>query len=190
MKKKLGLEVLDPAGNAVVTQHFFYEAGQGNELRLTITDNVYIMDSNGKLIILTQEEINKKSTHKGNVDFDDPKTKEWLGNMRDSLNENPLTYHNPKTNKTEKFFDENTLIPVWTVGVTNDNIVIGDKGCSVFLTVEAEDMEHAKDKAMLCDEFMQHIRIKDFDRKYLHVDKPKGNYVIGEVSYFEGNERL
>jgi len=50
MKKKLGLEVLDPTGKTVVTHHFYYEAGQDNKLRLTICDNVYIMDSNGKLV--------------------------------------------------------------------------------------------------------------------------------------------
>jgi len=174
MKKKLQLEILDPTGNVVVSHNFDYEAGQDNKLRLAITDNVYIMDSNGKLVILTQEEIDKETNRKEN-----------------SVGKKEPRYFNPKTKKIEKLFDEKNLIPVFTVGCTCDNVVSGDKGCAVYFTTEAQDMEAAKDKAMLNPHFMSHIRdVKNFDRKYLSVHVPQGNYVIGRVWYFEGDERL
>ena len=34
------------------------------------------------------------------------------------------------------------------------------------------------------------VRMKDFDMKYLDVYKPTGNYIIGQVNYYEGDERL
>jgi len=96
---------------------------------------------------------------------------------------------NAKTKKNQDLFE--TLIPVFTVGCTNDNVVNGDKGCAVYINVSAEDEFHAMDKAMLCEEFMQHITDKqNFDRRYLSVFKPTGNYVIGKVSYYEGDPRL
>ena len=49
--KKLQLQILDPTGEVVVTHHFYYNAGEGNKLRLTITDNTYIMDKDGKIKI-------------------------------------------------------------------------------------------------------------------------------------------
>jgi hypothetical protein len=176
-KKKLELEILDPTGNVAVTHHIFYEAGQANRLRLTITDNVYVMDNCGKLVILTQKEIELEARQK----TENRKTETTLHNK--------LKYYNPKTKKMQKLFDE--LVPVFTVGCTNNNVVSGDKGCAVYFTTEAQDEEHAKDKAMLNTHFMSHIRdVKNFDRKYLHVYKPVGNYVIGKVWYFEGDERL
>jgi len=60
-EKKLQLEILDPTGIPVVTHHFYYNAGEDNRLRLTITDNKYILDSQGKLIILTQKEIDNEN---------------------------------------------------------------------------------------------------------------------------------
>jgi hypothetical protein len=84
-EKKLKLEVLDPTGAIVVTHHFFYKAGHGNRLRLTITDNQYIMDKDGKLVILTQEEIDREAKHK---------------------EQSKLQYFNPKTGKMQGLFDK------------------------------------------------------------------------------------
>ena len=85
---------------------------------------------------------------------------------------------NEKTKKTEDLFK--TLIPTFTVCCTTPNIVNGDKGCGVYITVSAEN-----------EEFMSHIYNKDeFDKKYLKTFKPTGNYVIGRVQYFEGDPRL
>jgi len=60
-EKKLKLEVLDSTGEIIKTHHFYYNAGEDNRLRLTITDNTYIMDSQGKLVILTQKEIENEN---------------------------------------------------------------------------------------------------------------------------------
>jgi len=96
---------------------------------------------------------------------------------------------NPKTKKNQDLFE--TLIPVFTVGCTNDNIVDGYKGGAVYINVSAEDEESAKNLAIANEEFMSHIYDKEtFDRKYLVVFKPTGNYVIGKVSYYEGDPRL
>ena len=60
-KQKLKLEVFDrTTGDAVVTHHFYYVANDDNRLRLTITDNTYILDKDGKLVILTQKEIDQE----------------------------------------------------------------------------------------------------------------------------------
>jgi len=96
---------------------------------------------------------------------------------------------NTKTKKTQDLFE--TLIPVFTVCCTNDNIVNGDKGCAVYINVSAENEEQAKELALANEEFMSHIYKKDeFDKKYLKTFKPTGNYVIGKVQYFEGDPRL
>lgn len=50
MKKKLKLEIKDPVGNTVRTHHFFYEAGRGNKLVLTVDQRVFNLKSNGTLI--------------------------------------------------------------------------------------------------------------------------------------------
>ena len=259
-KKKLKLEVLDPTGEVAKTHHFYYEAGEGNRLRLSITDNVYIMDKDGKV---TQEEIGRETSNychckdpdrkigsnfcykclseihdnkmrflaqKGEVFnipakddtdeilervkrklFPEDQYKEHLSSdnsikidnnetkdLREEIPEITLHlktktieggYFNPKTGKTQTLFEK--LIPVWTIGVSTQNIVSGDKGCAVYITVEAEDVEHAKDKAMLNEEFMSHIYDrKNFDRKYLRASEPHGNYVIGKVLYYEGDPRL
>jgi len=49
-KKKLKLEILDKEGKTTVTHHFFYEVNDDNTLRLTISDGIYDMDKNGKII--------------------------------------------------------------------------------------------------------------------------------------------
>ncbi len=96
---------------------------------------------------------------------------------------------NPKTKKNQDLFE--TLIPVFTVCVTNDNIVNGYKGCAVYINVSAENEELAKNLALANEEFMSHIYDqKNFDKKYLHTFKPTGNYVIGRVDYYEGDPRL
>ena len=96
-------------------------------------------------------------------------------------------YFNPETKKNQDLFD--TLNPVFKVICRSPNVVIGDRGGSVSLIVEAKNEEDAMTKAMLNPEFKKHIRILDFDKKYLSVYKPSGLYIIGKVDYFEGDER-
>jgi hypothetical protein len=50
MSKRLQLKVLDPTGVVVVTHHFDFNAGGENKLLLTIGDNQYLLDRDGKLI--------------------------------------------------------------------------------------------------------------------------------------------
>jgi hypothetical protein len=93
---------------------------------------------------------------------------------------------NPITKATQDMFD--SLNPVFEVSCTYPDIVIGDKGASVRLIVEAEDEEKAKIKATLNTEFTKHLR-PGYER-YLHISRPSGLYVIGKVDYNEGDPRL
>lgn len=95
---------------------------------------------------------------------------------------------NPSTKKNQDLFD--SLNPVFTVSCSYPDIVNGDKGAAVYIIVEAEDEERAKDKAMLNSEFTKHLHMKRFERRYLSVYKPSGLYVIGKVDYYEGDPRL
>ena len=99
-----------------------------------------------------------------------------------------IKYTNPKTGKPQKLFD--TLIPVFMVCCRNDNAVKGYKGCAVYIAVEAADEEEAKNKAMKIKNFTNYLELKYFNRKMLDAYKPTGNYVIGKVNYYEGDERL
>ena len=80
-KKKLKLEILDPKGKTIRTHHFFYEVsgGKGSRLRLTLNDNTYVMDGDGKLVILTQDEIEVEEKHKLTIN------KEWADNLKTRL---------------------------------------------------------------------------------------------------------
>jgi len=98
-----------------------------------------------------------------------------------------ILYTDPKTGKAQKLFD--TLLSVYGVRCS-ETITIGDKGCSVSMNVAASGEEEAVSKVMKNKEFTKHIRMKDFDKKYLSVYRPVGNYVIGKVEYYEGDERL
>jgi hypothetical protein len=98
-----------------------------------------------------------------------------------------ILYTDPKTGKTQKLFE--TLIPVFAVRCT-EPAVNGYKGCSVTMFVSAANEKEATDRALKNKEFTSHIDIMYFDRKYITVYKPTGNYKIGEVIYFEGDERL
>jgi len=97
-----------------------------------------------------------------------------------------LLYTNPKTKKAQKLFD--TLNPVYTVRYINPTC--GYKGEALYLTVEANSEEEAKDLAMENKKFVGHIYMKYYDKKYLDAYKPIGNYVIGRVDYYEGDPRL
>lgn len=100
-----------------------------------------------------------------------------------------MKVYNPKAKKTQDLFE--TLIPVFSVSCTNDNIVNGYKGCAVRINVSAEDEVSAMELAINNEEFMSHIYDKKtFDKKYLKVFKPTGSYVIGAVDYFKGDPRL
>ena len=96
-----------------------------------------------------------------------------------------MKVYNPKTKKAQDLFE--TLIPVFTVGYTG----INNKGCAVYINVSAKNEEVAKDIAIANKEFMKYIHNKKtFNKKYLHVFKPSGNYVIGSIEYYEGDPRL
>lgn len=95
-------------------------------------------------------------------------------------------YYNPNTKKTERLFE--SLNPVYRVCYSNPQV--GYKGEAVYITIEAENEDDAKIKAMNNDEFTKHIVGKYYDRKYLEAYKPNGLYVIGKVEYFQGDPRL
>ena len=92
-------------------------------------------------------------------------------------------YHNPNTKKSEKLFD--TLIPVYDVKYANP--VHGWKGESVSIILEADNEQAAIDKAIKNEEFINYIDMKHFDKNYITVHKPIGNYVIGKVNHYKGD---
>jgi len=95
---------------------------------------------------------------------------------------------NNGSKKTRDLFE--TLIPVFTVGCTNRR-VDGDKGSAVYINVSAENQVLAKDVALNNEEFISHIYDKEnFGHGDLVVFKPTGSYVIGKVTYYEGDPRL
>ena len=49
-KKKLQLEIFDEEGNSTYTHHLFFDVDKDYSLRLTIGNNIYLMDKNGGLI--------------------------------------------------------------------------------------------------------------------------------------------
>jgi hypothetical protein len=81
--KKLKLELLNANGETVRTYHINYDETEGKRMRLTIDDNTYITNTDGKIVILTQEEIDREEQRKH------PK----------------LQYFNPKTGKMQGLFD-------------------------------------------------------------------------------------
>jgi len=176
MRKKLQLEILDPVGNTAVTHHFFYVAGEGNRLRLTITDNVYLMDKDGKLVILTQEEMDREESHNPKVVLDNG------GSQPEPK------YLNKETGKVQRLFCEETLIPSWSVQYSDPNV--GNKGESVTMNVSANSEDDAKVQALGCRDFTQHILPEHYDSRYLTAFKAVGNFKIGEIRYFEGDPRL
>lgn len=105
---------------------------------------------------------------------------------RREKNQESIKYYNPKSENMEELFDK--LNTVYTVCYQNHEV--GWKGEALYITLEAENQEQAKNIAMLNPEFTEHIDIKYFNRKCLSAFKPKGNYVIGKVEYYEGDERL
>lgn len=94
-------------------------------------------------------------------------------------------YFNPKTKKQEKLFE--TLNPVYRV--CYENPLVGNRGECVYITLEAENEDDAKIKAMNNEEFTKYIWGKYFDKKYLKAYKPTGLYIIGKVEYYEGDPR-
>lgn len=53
--KKLKLELLDGFDETVRSYTINYDETEGKKMRLIINDNTYVMNDNGKLVILTQE---------------------------------------------------------------------------------------------------------------------------------------
>jgi len=170
-KKKFKLEILDPVGNVVRTHHFFYEQGRDNKIRITIDDKTFFWKNNEGL----------EFEPKLGVD------EHWATEFKARTNKEP-EYLNPDTGKTQKLFDENTLIPTWTVKY--EDPTRGNKGEAVYMTVSAKDEWDAKTKALAYGEFTQHLTPEFWELRYLTAYKAEGNYIIGKVEYFEGDPRL
>ena len=92
-------------------------------------------------------------------------------------------YYNPKTKKSQKLFE--TLLPVYNVKYANP--VHGWKGETVDIVLDADNEQDAIDKAMKNQEFINYIDMNHFDKNYITVHKPIGNYVIGKVNHFKGD---
>jgi len=58
--KQIILEILNDEGKIVRSYYTTYEETEGNRMRLTIGDNSYIMNTEGKFVILTQKEIERE----------------------------------------------------------------------------------------------------------------------------------
>ena len=112
------------------------------------------------------------------------KGKDW----KDEVLEKEPEYFNPETQKTQKLFAEETLIPTWTVRY--EDPTRGNKGEAVYMTVSAKDYKEAQSQALACYDFNKHILPEHYDAKYLSAFRASGNYKIGEVEYFEGDPRL
>jgi hypothetical protein len=92
-------------------------------------------------------------------------------------------YHNPKTGKPQKLFE--TLIPVYDVKYANP--VHGWEGETVNIIIDADNEQEAISKALKNQEFIGYIDMKHFNKNYITVHKPIGNYVIGKVNHFKGD---
>ena len=99
-----------------------------------------------------------------------------------------LKYINKDSGKAQELFDEQTLIPTWTVRYADPNA--GNKGEAVYMTVSAKDEREAKTLALACSDFNQHITPEFYDSRYLSAYEASGSFKIGEVQYFEGDPRL
>ena len=97
-------------------------------------------------------------------------------------------YINTAIGKVQRLFDENTLIPTWTVRYQDPNA--GNKGEAIYMTLSAKDEQEAKTLALACTEFSKHITPDFYNAKHLIAYKALGNYKIGEVQHFEGDPRL
>lgn len=87
--KKLKLEVLDESGNTVRSYHIDYNETEGKRIRVSVEDYHYIMNTEGKLVILTQEEINREAKR-----------------VEAEKQQQKLQYFNPKTGKLQGLFDK------------------------------------------------------------------------------------
>ena len=171
MKKKLKIEFLDNRDKVVRGHEFNYEliAGKGARIRVTL---------NGKTFFL--EETPEPEPDWKDVVLNDEGMKHLIG-------DEPLLFISGE-GKPEKLFDEDKLIPTWTVRYKDPNV--GNKGEAVYMTVSAKDEQQAKNEALACNEFSRHITPEFYDSRYLSAYPATGNYVIGKVDYFEGDPRL
>jgi len=107
--------------------------------------------------------------------------------IADKENQEPeMQFFNRNTGKMQKLFK--TQNKVFSVRYVNHEV--GDKGEALYITLEAKNLEQAKDLALKNHAFTKYIQMKYYNRKYLSAYEPKGNYVIGKVEYFEGDPRL
>lgn len=86
--KRLVLEVLDSQGKLVREYSVDYNETEGKRIRVSIEDYHYIMNTEGKLVIPTQEEIDMEAKR---VEAEKQQIK--------------LQYFNPETGKTQGLFD-------------------------------------------------------------------------------------
>ena len=177
-KKKLKLEILDATGVVIRTHHFFYEAETGLGLKLTVDENTYDMWCDGRL----KEPAFPKSADEVWATEFKPKI------VLDNSGSKPPVYQNPETGKLDTLFNEDNLIPTWTVKY--EDPTTGNKGEAVYITVSAETEWEAKTQALGTGEFTKHLTPEFWELKYLSAYKASGNYKIGEVQYFEGDPRL
>jgi len=84
----------------------------------------------------------------------------------------------PKIPKGEKIFN---------VRYTSD---CGWKGEALWYTINAVDENAAIKKAMSNPDFTKHIHMPRFNKKFLSCYIPTHNVKLGEIFYFEGDERL
>ena len=216
MRKKLQLEILDPVGNTAVTHHFFNVYGESENVDFLIrlreiikevkelddgfNDYLKFLESKSKSkpkIVLDNSgslpETASKSSWRDNIIMGgNPNMKVALSGNIVPLGKDLDTKHtyafNKDTGETQKLFCEETLIPTWTVRY--EDPTRGNKGESVTMTVSANSEDDAKVQALGCRDFTQHILPEHYDSRYLTAFKARGNYVIGEIQYFEGDPRL
>lgn len=119
-------------------------------------------------------------------DEDEQRKLEHIASADEEDTQPEMQFFNRNTGKMQKLFG--VLNKVYTVRYSNHEV--GWKGEALYITIEAENEELAKDKAMQNIEFTKHIEMKYFKRKCLQAYQPKGNYVIGRVEYYEGDPRL
>jgi len=110
-----------------------------------------------------------------------------VDNTTTPLAKKPI-YYNPETKKLDTLFNEENLVPSWSVGYSNPNK--GNVGEAVYIRISASDEQEAKTQALACQDFTKHILPEHFDSRYLTAFRTVGNFKLGEVEYIEGDPRL
>ena len=94
-------------------------------------------------------------------------------------------------NDEGELFLNKKKLEVWKVCYSNP--LVGYKGEALYFTCRARSNTHAIRQAMHCNEFVDKIYMKHFDKKYLKAWKAGKDYKtteINSVQYYEGDPRL